>query len=70
MSNSFIILALIGVLGMMGCAFLARLSDAGAGSINGEVKFNDAPPKLAAIKVTNDQDYCGVERAVVWNEKS
>lgn len=44
---------------LTGVVFLARLSDASAGSINGEVKFNEAPPKLAAIKVTKDQDYCG-----------
>jgi len=28
-------------------------------SIVGEVKFTDTPPKLAAVKVTKDQDYCG-----------
>ncbi len=30
-----------------------------AGSIVGEVKFTDAPPKLSSIKVSKDQDYCG-----------
>jgi len=30
----------------------------GAGIV-GEVKFTDTPPKLAAVKVTKDQDYCG-----------
>src|ERR1700757_1114317 len=44
---------------LTGVVFLAKLSDGSAGSINGEVKFNDTPPKLAAIKVTKDQDYCG-----------
>lgn len=44
---------------LAGVVFVAKLSAASAGSINGEVKFNDAPPKLAAIKVTKDQDYCG-----------
>jgi hypothetical protein len=29
------------------------------GSITGEVKFSDDPPKLAAVKVSKDQDYCG-----------
>ncbi|HEV8719399.1 MAG TPA: carboxypeptidase regulatory-like domain-containing protein [Candidatus Binatia bacterium] len=28
-------------------------------SIVGEVKFTDTPPRLAAVKVTKDQDYCG-----------
>jgi hypothetical protein len=35
------------------------LSKAMAGSIIGEVKFIDEPPKTAAIKVSKDQDYCG-----------
>ena len=35
------------------------LSKAMAGSIIGEVKFIDDPPKTAAIKVSKDQDYCG-----------
>ena len=43
----------------MGLVFLAKLGDASGGSITGEVKFTDAPPKLVAIKVTKDQDYCG-----------
>ena len=44
---------------LTGVVFLAKLSDVSAGSIRGEVKFNDAPPKVAPIKVTKDQDYCG-----------
>mgnify|MGYP003577071653 FL=1 len=35
------------------------LTKAMAGSIVGEVKFIDEPPKTAAIKVSKDQDYCG-----------
>jgi Polysaccharide lyase family 4, domain II len=38
---------------------VGALTRAYAGSIAGEVKFADAPPKLSAIKVTKDQDYCG-----------
>lgn len=34
----------------------ARLN---AGTITGEVKFIDSPPKSPTIKVTKDQDYCG-----------
>ena len=30
-----------------------------AGSILGEVKFTDAPPRLPVIKISKDQDYCG-----------
>ena len=33
--------------------------DTHAGSIFGEVRFADAPPKLPSIKVSKDQDYCG-----------
>jgi hypothetical protein len=30
-----------------------------AGSITGEVIFNDLPPKMPLVKVSKDQDYCG-----------
>lgn len=30
-----------------------------AGTITGDVKYLDAVPKLAPVKVTKDQDYCG-----------
>jgi hypothetical protein len=30
-----------------------------AGTITGEVKFVDSPPKLLSTKITKDQDYCG-----------
>ena len=33
--------------------------DTRAGSIFGEVRFADAPPKLPLVKVSKDQDYCG-----------
>ena len=33
--------------------------DTHAGSIVGEVRFADAPPKLPLVKVSKDQDYCG-----------
>ncbi len=38
---------------------LVSFADSHAGSIVGEVKFTDAPPKLPVIKVSKDQDYCG-----------
>jgi hypothetical protein len=37
----------------------AAIVPAHAGSITGEVAFSDPPPKLAPVKVTKDQDYCG-----------
>ena len=30
-----------------------------AGSIIGEVKFSDEPPKMPLVKISKDQDYCG-----------
>ena len=30
-----------------------------AGTITGDVKLVDGPPKMAPVKVTKDQDYCG-----------
>ena len=33
--------------------------DTHAGSIAGEVRFANAPPKPALVKVSKDQDYCG-----------
>ena len=38
---------------------ILALSEAFAGSITGEVKFTDDPPKMTAVKVSKDQDYCG-----------
>jgi hypothetical protein len=35
------------------------LSEALAGSISGEVRFTDEPPKMAGVRVSKDQDYCG-----------
>lgn len=50
--------------GLLHFAFVGSLSlgvPAGAypGSITGAVNFSDDPPRLSAIKVTKDQDYCG-----------
>lgn len=39
--------------------FSTTLNAADAGSITGDVKFIDGPPRLAPVKVTKDQDYCG-----------
>jgi hypothetical protein len=33
--------------------------DGHAGSIVGEVRFTDPPPKAQSIKISKDQDYCG-----------
>lgn len=30
-----------------------------AGTVRGDVKFVDSPPKMAPVKITRDQDYCG-----------
>ena len=38
---------------------LLIITDVHAGSVVGDVKFTDTPPKLPLIKVTKDQDYCG-----------
>lgn len=38
---------------------LATLADVHAGSIIGDVRYVDAPPKFPPVKVTKDQDYCG-----------
>ena len=38
---------------------LPTVEIAAAGSITGNVRFVDAPPKLEPVKVTKDQDYCG-----------
>ena len=38
---------------------LGALEKANAGSILGEVKFNDVRPKLPTLKISKDQDYCG-----------
>jgi hypothetical protein len=42
-----------------GFFLLVILADVYGGSIVGEVKFGDEPPKLSAVKVSKDQDYCG-----------
>jgi Polysaccharide lyase family 4, domain II len=39
--------------------YLAAVTNASAGSITGEVKFSGVPPKLPAVVVSKDQDYCG-----------
>jgi len=39
--------------------FFSIVNSIGAGTITGEVKFVDSLPKLAPIKITKDQDYCG-----------
>ncbi len=39
--------------------FFFALAGVNAGSVTGEVTFNDDAPKLPLIKVSKDQDYCG-----------
>jgi polysaccharide lyase family 4-like protein len=39
--------------------FSGAAGTASAGTIAGDVRFVDSPPKLAPVKVTKDQDYCG-----------
>jgi hypothetical protein len=38
---------------------LPTVEIADAGSITGNVRFVESPPKLEPVKVTKDQDYCG-----------
>ena len=40
-------------------SIIAIVGNTHAGSIVGEVKFTDAPPRLQLVKVSEDQDYCG-----------
>jgi len=44
---------------LVGSLSLGVPAGAYSGSITGEVRFSDDPPKLPAVKVTKDQDYCG-----------
>jgi Polysaccharide lyase family 4, domain II len=44
---------------LVGACLLPPLAEAFTGSITGEVRFSDDPPKLPVIKVSKDQDYCG-----------
>jgi polysaccharide lyase family 4-like protein len=53
MKAQFVTLVSIAVL------LAATVAAVHGGTIVGEVKFTDAPPKLAVVKVTKDQDYCG-----------
>jgi hypothetical protein len=49
-------LLFIGLLAMLA---IKVPDDIHAGTIVGEVVFNDAAPRLPTVKVTRDQDYCG-----------
>ena len=44
---------------LVGSLSLGVPAGAYSGSITGGVRFSDDPPKLPALKVTKDQDYCG-----------
>ena len=44
---------------LVGSLSLGVPAGAYSGSITGGVRFGDDPPKLSAVKVTKDQDYCG-----------
>ncbi len=44
---------------LVGSLSLGAAAGAYSGSITGGVRFSDDPPKLPAVKVTKDQDYCG-----------
>src|SRR5688572_12329751 len=39
--------------------FMVPISTIYAGSITGQIRFSDEPPKLPVVKVSKDQDYCG-----------
>jgi hypothetical protein len=39
--------------------YFVAAANVDAGTITGDVTFVDSPPKIAPVKVTKDQDYCG-----------
>src|SRR6266404_5653686 len=39
--------------------FVAAAASVSAGTVTGDVRFADSPPRLTPLKVTKDQDYCG-----------
>jgi hypothetical protein len=39
--------------------YFVAAANVDAGTITGDVTFVDSPPKMAPVKVTKDQDYCG-----------
>jgi hypothetical protein len=48
-----------GAAALCAAALFGQVPPTGAGTIYGEVKFIDPPPKLAPVVVSKDQDYCG-----------
>src|ERR671914_782176 len=51
--------SLVLIIVLVAVYFVAAARNVNAGTITGEVKFVDSPPKMAPVKVTKDQDYCG-----------
>jgi hypothetical protein len=39
--------------------YFVAAANVDAGTITGDVTFVDSPPKIAPVKITKDQDYCG-----------
>jgi hypothetical protein len=46
-------------LSLMAAVYFVTAANINAGTITGDVTFVDSPPKIAPVKVTKDQDYCG-----------
>ena len=49
----------LGLVIILAAVYVVVATDVDAGTISGDVKFVDSPPKLGPVKVTKDQDYCG-----------
>jgi hypothetical protein len=45
---------------ILAAVYFVAAANVDAGTITGDVTFVDSPPKIAPVKVTKDQDYCGV----------
>jgi Polysaccharide lyase family 4, domain II len=44
---------------ILAAVYFVAAANVDAGTITGDVTFVDSPPKMAPVKVTKDQDYCG-----------
>ena len=44
---------------ILAAVYFGAAANVHAGTITGDITFVDSPPKMAPMKVTKDQDYCG-----------
>ena len=49
----------LGLVIILALVYVVVATDVDAGTIAGDVRFVDSPPRLMPVKVTKDQDYCG-----------